>query len=342
MSSDPSETVLTMQISLITECTSGVWNLSMLIWFLYKTKQMYGNTASNSKTTQSNSDLIQSTLYLSLFILIFGVLMSITLLIENFISLDCTSDILAYIFLIFFGSHRSLCMLLFCDRLLVTFNGSSFQYKIYKIRILQCLCIIWFILFETIAITTNETQTVNIQWYKGNNSYMCYFQLNKGLIIIMTAYDFILQILLLALFLHKLCQLEKQNTLKSNDPKTSMDKMPAQLIQIKYIMRKVTILTAIALCTSWLTLSIGYAVYRPFAAFAPLDSSLNSMCILLMFQFNNFLIKPCVGEHCDECYCYKCKRDANSSSISMINIKKNIEIQGNTMKVTSPPTEKSI
>ena len=127
----------------------------------------------------------------------------------------------------------------------------------------------------------------------------------------------LLSLILLVSFLYKLFKL-------TNAHDNQIESIPQKKAHMKLrtLFRKLTILTTIAVLSS-IIVTWGYILYytRILGALFSLDVMINSLCAILMFKWNHFIIKPCCGSTCDRCFCIQCiKSESMDLTTSVISV----------------------
>ena len=152
----------------------------------------------------------------------------------------------------------------------------------------------------------------------------------------------ILSIILLISFLYKLFKL---NIAKEKSK---------SIIKLQTIFRKLSILTTVIVLSS-IVVSIGHMTYytKILGSLFSLDVMINSFCVIIMFNWNHFLIKPCFGDKCNKCFCIVCIETNNITiphKLTMVVVRtksdhdilnKSKKLEGNTNNInvttTNPP-----
>eukprot|EP01084_Bolivina_argentea_P106550 190638_1 len=271
-------------------------NVILLILFCYLDKK---------RRADSKIKAQKSTIILTYFLLIFGVLFSISQAIfENIYLKNCANFINTCIEFFFYIGHRMFLLLIFLSRLQSVFKNTTFAYPNYIYYILLIFITVSSIASFFAYIYNLQILKIDSGWKVGNGeTYVCLWKFSQFVVYCARPVDYALNVSILLMFLYKLYKLHRSNkTLISSA--TAIDNADSNKLEISA--RRVTILTAVAV-TSSIIVTGGYITpqIRAIGAFWPYDLTLNSLCCIWMFSFTKFMIDPCFGKQCDRCCCIK-------------------------------------
>ena len=239
---------------------------------------------------------------------------------------------------IFYGIYKMVFYLFMIYKIQVSFIGSIYSYHNY-IYILLKIFIILFIIIGYGSLLFSENKLIKYKQFGAviGGGYDCYLNINKWVLWIGGIIDIILSIIFSFMFGYKLLIVMKINNESKINSKSSKS--------LQALIFKNTLLSFIALLSTWIFYYFGFQGTNFLGWFASLDFLINNLCIFLMFKHNQILFKKL----CCNCFIYcglQCAKENtkylrktdNGSSISPTTSKKHSIIPAISPPSTSPPS----